>query len=262
MLGAKKHGSNSQYATFEAVNGGKLSIALKLDANGNVVEVSNVSSVHSKDGVKELERISFLDESKLRDYLRWVEKEKVSDWLGLPYEEERQDANPKLVSVAKVIEEFENSKIETEFLRTEDGTVYGWAVNGKIFLTPEGMNPNTPAHEYTHLWASMIEKNDPKLWSRIVEVMKESPTWNEVLLDEAYRDIHNNDSRMASEVLSRLSGEENYRRAMELAEREIKAADGIIEKAKKIALWGRIKQALADFWASVKGVFGFKDKAP
>ena len=149
-----------------------------------------------------------------------------------------------------------------DFLRTGDGTVYGWAVNGKIFLTPEGMNPNTPAHEYTHLWASMIEKNDPKLWSRIVEVMKESLTWNEVLLDEAYRDIHNNDSRMASEVLSRLSGEENYRRAMELAEREIKAADGIIEKAKKIALWGRIKQALADFWASVKGVFGFKDKAP
>ncbi|MBR4294145.1 MAG: hypothetical protein IKT53_04080 [Bacteroidaceae bacterium] len=148
------------------------------------------------------------------------------------------------------------------FLRTSDGSIYGWAVNGKIFLTPEGMNPNTPAHEYTHLWASMVEKNDPKLWSRIVEVMKESPTWNEVLLDEAYRDIHNNDSRMASEVLSRLSGEENYRRAMELAEREIKAADGIIEKAKKIALWGRIKQALADFWASVKGVFGFKDKAP
>ena len=148
------------------------------------------------------------------------------------------------------------------FLRTEDGTVYGWAVNGKIFLTPEGMNPNTPAHEYTHLWAAMVEKNDPKLWSRIVEAMKESPIWNEVLLDEAYRDIHNNDSRMASEVLSRLSGEENYRRAMEQAEQEIKAADGIIEKAKKIALWGRIKEALADFWTSVKGVFGFNDKAP
>ena len=149
-----------------------------------------------------------------------------------------------------------------QFLRTEDGTVYGWAVNGKIFLTPEGMNPNTPAHEYTHLWAAMVEKNNPKLWSRIVEAMKESPTWNEVLLDEAYSDIHNNDSRMASEVLSRLSGEENYRRAMERAEQEIKAADGIIEKAKKIALWGRIKQALADFWTSVKSVFGLTDKMP
>ena len=149
-----------------------------------------------------------------------------------------------------------------QFLRTEDGTVYGWAVNGKIYLTPDGMNPNTPAHEYTHLWAAMVEKNDPKLWNRIVEAMKESPTWNEVLLDEAYSDIHNNDSRMASEVLSRLSGEENYRRAMERAEQEIKAADGIIEKAKKIALWGRIKQALADFWTSVKSVFGLTDKMP
>lgn len=96
------------------VKGGKLSITLELDDAGNVVEVSNVSSVHSKDAVKELERLSVLDEETLNRNLRWVEKEKVSEWLGLPYEEERQDANPKLISVANVINNFENPTVESE----------------------------------------------------------------------------------------------------------------------------------------------------
>ncbi|MDR2233990.1 MAG: hypothetical protein LBE56_12835 [Tannerella sp.] len=36
----------------------KLSIAIKLDNQGNVVEISNISSVHGKDAVTELERLS------------------------------------------------------------------------------------------------------------------------------------------------------------------------------------------------------------
>lgn len=112
-----RHGEkfpNFAIVTELDVQGGKLAIALKLDENGDVVEVSNVSSVHSKDGLTEIERLSELGESKLKDYLRWVEKEKVSDWLGLPYEEERQEPNPKLVSVANVIDSFENPNISDE----------------------------------------------------------------------------------------------------------------------------------------------------
>lgn len=93
---------------------------------------------------------------------------------------------------------------------TANGTVYGWAVNGKVYLTPDGINPNTPVHEYTHLWASVMEKNNPEEWAKIVEGLKASSVWNEVLADEGYRDIWNNDNRVASEVLSRLAGRENY----------------------------------------------------
>ena len=94
-----KHGEshpNIVVVTELDVKGGKLSIALKLDENGEVVEVSNVSSVHSKDALTELSRLSLLEDDVLRNNLRWVEKEKVSDWLGLPYEEERTDSNPVL----------------------------------------------------------------------------------------------------------------------------------------------------------------------
>ena len=46
-------------------------------------------------------------------------------------------------------------------------------------------------------------------------VSEVSPAWAEVAADEAYRNIWNDDSRMASEVLARLSGGENYRRTMQ-----------------------------------------------
>ena len=133
-------------------------------------------------------------------------------------------------------------------LRTTDGKVYGWAVDGKIRLTPDGINPNTPVHEYAHLWGADVEKNNPKLWNEVVEAMKLSPVWNEVANDANYSNIHGNDSRMASEVLARLSGGENYRRTMEQAEKEIANANGVFEMAERISSWAKVKAALKSFW--------------
>ncbi len=43
-------------------------------------------------------------------------------------------------------------------LRTPDGVVYGYAQNGNIYLTEQGLNPNTPIHEYTHLWGRPMQQ--------------------------------------------------------------------------------------------------------
>ena len=138
----------------------------------------------------------------------------------------------------------------------KNGKVYGWAVDGKIRLTPDGINPNTPVHEYAHLWGADVEKSNPKLWNEVVEAMKLSPVWNEVANDVNYSNIHGNDSRMASEVLSRLSGRENYRRTMEEAEKEIANANGVFEKAEKVSAWAKVQDALRKFWDWVqKNVF-------
>lgn len=64
-----------------------------------------------------------LDKDSLKESLRWVEKEKVSEWLGLPYEEERQ-ANPKLYTIAKIIENFENPVISDKKSSEEEGIMY------------------------------------------------------------------------------------------------------------------------------------------
>jgi len=122
-----KHGLNHPnlaVVTNLNVKNGKLSVALILDKEGNVVEISNISSVHSKEAVRELDRLSIFSEDELKDALRWVDKKEVSDWLlRLPYEDERTKDNPKLESVAKVINNFENPKVLEENFG-ESGNLY------------------------------------------------------------------------------------------------------------------------------------------
>ena len=52
-------------------------------------------------------------------------------------------------------------------LRTPQGTIYGWSVNGKIYLTEAGLNPDTPIHEYTHLWAEAMMIKNKQGWNSI-----------------------------------------------------------------------------------------------
>ena len=84
-----------------------------------------------------------------------------------------------------------NSKAEQ--LKTPQGTVYGWTVNGKIYLTKDGLNPNTPIHEYTHLWADAMMKHNKKEWQSVKELLRDTPAWDEVLKDKNYQVIIDNE---------------------------------------------------------------------
>lgn len=112
---AYRHGlkyPNLVIVTEMDVKGGKLSVSLELDGDGHIVAISNIKSVHSKDAIKEVERLMDMGAESLHDNLKWVEKEEVSDWLlRLPYEDERTKDNPKLSSVANVLLSFQNPPI-------------------------------------------------------------------------------------------------------------------------------------------------------
>ena len=140
-----------------------------------------------------------------------------------------------------------------EFLRTGDGKVYGWHDKDGIHLTEEGFNPDTPAHEYTHGFMEMLRLTDPKKYGRVVEGLKVSETWQEVLGDEAYADIHGDETKVASEVAARLSGRENARRAQS----EFVQGD-IFSMANAIAIKERVKNALKTLWDTVAEWFGSK----
>jgi len=49
-----------------------------------------------------------------------------------------------------------------KFLRTKDGTVYGFTYKGKIYLDPKIADSNVAIHEFTHLWAEMYRKERPE----------------------------------------------------------------------------------------------------
>lgn len=115
---------------------GKLSVSLRLDENGNVVDMANISSVHGKDASVEIERLSEMGED-LKTALRYADKTKVSDWLmSSPYKEAGTPNHQKLLSVAKIINDFENPVIKGENFSTSTEDPNGDSV--KYRSVPEG----------------------------------------------------------------------------------------------------------------------------
>ena len=135
-----------------------------------------------------------------------------------------------------------------EFLRTPQGTVYGWTDGNKIYLTKDGINPETPIHEYTHIWAKAMMQNNPNGWNSIKDLLRETPIWNEVINDPNYADIRNDENAVTSEALSRMSGKENARRMEQEAQRLIDEAQGETAKADATNLIQRMRKALNEFW--------------
>ena len=145
-------------------------------------------------------------------------------------------------------------------LRTPQGTIYGWSVNGKIYLTEAGINPDTPIHEYTHLWAEAMMIKNKKGWDSIKVLLKDNLIWNEVVADANYSNIADNEDAVASEVLSRISGRKNATKMEEEAQRAIDEAKGVFKKAEATTILLNLKRAIKQFWHWVgKNVFGIKD---
>ena len=139
-------------------------------------------------------------------------------------------------------------------LRTTDGTVYGWTVGGKIYLNRDAMNPEAPLHEYTHLWDDMVREQNPELWSRGKELLKETPLWEEVMNDPAYADIRGDEDAVASEVHSRLTGRDGERLLKDMIENAKK--DGPLETARVVTMVERIRQWLRDMFKGLKSTLG------
>lgn len=134
------------------------------------------------------------------------------------------------------------------FMKRPNGTVYGWTDGKKIYLTEAGFNPNTPIHEYTHIWAKAMMQKNPKGWNSIKQLLKGTPIWNEVMNDANYSNIHNDEDAVASEALSRLSGSKNAAKMEQMAQKMIDEAKGTGQKLKVRGLIQNMKDALAKFW--------------
>ena len=145
-------------------------------------------------------------------------------------------------------------------LRTPQGTIYGWSVNGKIYLTEAGINPDTPIHEYTHLWAEAMMIKNKQGWNSIKSLLKDTPVWKEVIADPNYSNIKDNEDAVASEVLSRISGRKNAAKMEEEAQRAIDEAKGVFEKARATTILTNLKKALNSLWKWVsKNIFDVKE---
>ena len=94
-----------------------------------------------------------------------------------------------------------------QFMTDKNGEIYGFAHGGKIYLDPDLMNANTPAHEYTHLWDAYTRQTNLKLWERGKDIFRQTRLWNEVKGDPNYADIADDDDLLLSEVHARICGD-------------------------------------------------------
>ncbi len=144
-----------------------------------------------------------------------------------------------------------NSRSIPHPLRTPDGVVYGYARNGKIYLTARGLNPNTPIHEYTHLWVAAVRNRNAELYANLQDLFSRAnlpDMWAELDRDPHY--AHLSDEAKLSEIISRFSGKQGAARMEEEAQKHIDAArrQGKKPLAEAISLRERMRNLLQKLW--------------
>lgn len=139
------------------------------------------------------------------------------------------------------------------FFRTADGNAYGFTIGSKIYIDPRIATADTPIHEYAHLWASAMQKLNPKEWANIVKLMKGTPIWEEVKRN--YPEL-TNDNEIADEVLAFYSGSRGAERLREEHTKILKGNGNVVEKVKAINAIKRVREALKRFWKNVADWFG------
>ena len=142
----------------------------------------------------------------------------------------------------------EKAKAKLEEFRETNGVIYGYAVGNKIVLNENRFNANTPAHEFTHIWARVARENNPKLWEEGKKILKSTPEWAEVESDPLYKNIKGDEDAVASEVLARYVGKES--------EAFIQAyLDPTKKQARGPAIMEKIRKLIADLFDSVRSLF-------
>lgn len=70
------------------------------------------------------------------------------------------------------------------------GTVYGFVgTDNNVYINSEHMNPNTPIHEYGHLWIDIIERDNKALFDHGISLINDSVYMDRVNSNEYYKDL-------------------------------------------------------------------------
>ena len=263
-LGATRKGSNSEYVSFETKQGKIVTIRLanhnaKVSNFDNNGELSGISIVLSNKGNQGIVNDG---DAHIKEF--YYPEIKLNRAEGKPLVEILKSIKQALYSgeykdTTGLAEVQEVNVPRAEQMKTPSGTLYGWTVGGKIYLTKDGLNPNTPIHEYTHLWARAMKERNKEGWQSVKELLRDTPVWDEVLKDKNYQDILDDEDAIASEALSRISGKKNAEKMEAEARKMIDEAKDYVDKAKAISLLERMRSALKKFWNWVgKDLFGIK----
>lgn len=144
-----------------------------------------------------------------------------------------------------VIFDENNAKIVdyTKFAQGK-GVVYGYTDGKEIVLNQEHLNPNTPIHEYQHLWRTAAKEMNPELIAHGDELIKQTQLFADLKEDPNYK--HLSDDEICDEAFARLTGEDGAAILEQMAKDAIK--ENPLDTAKELTIINRLKNWLKKFW--------------
>lgn len=181
----------------------------------------------------------------LKSREKYQEERKVYEQKMSDYESSQELADWKQV-------QYDASR-NIRFFKDKEGTSYGFTVNDKIYVDPRIATAETPIHEYSHLWATAMQKANPKEWENIVGLMKNTSIWNEVKAN--YKDLHS-DNEIADEVLATYSGRAGAEKLRKIVNDSTGEGVSAIKKASIKRDVFFLESALKKFWQAMASFLG------
>ena len=142
---------------------------------------------------------------------------------------------------------------KVRLFKTTSGEVYGFVKDGKIYLDLKHATAETAIHEYTHLWASALRRVNPRAWKSIRKQLKGFELWADIA--SRYPELKGDEDALADEVLAQYSGKRGAQRIEEEMKKAENATD-LVGKARVLAAFNSLKEALKTFWTEVADFFG------
>lgn len=166
-------------------------------------------------------------------------------YTGIKYKAGRNFGGAEEGDTNYVIFKPEDMKIvdHTKFAQNK-GVVYGYTDGKEIVLNQEHLNPNTPIHEYQHLWRTAAKEMNPELIEHGDKLIMQTQLFADLKQDPNYN--HLTDEQICDEAFARLTGEDGAAILEQMAKDAIK--ENPLDTAKELSVINKLKEWLKKFW--------------
>lgn len=167
------------------------------------------------------------------------------DYTGIKYKAGRNFGGAEEGDTNYVIFNPKDMKIvdHTKFAQGK-GVVYGYTDGKEIVLNQEHLNPNTPIHEYQHLWRTAAKNMNPELIEHGDKLIMQTQLFADLKQDPNYN--HLTDEQICDEAFARLTGEDGAAILEQMAKDAIK--ENPLDTAKELSVINKLKEWLKKFW--------------
>ena len=170
---------------------------------------------------------------------------KDAGFVGVKVIAQRNTGGNKKGMMNYVIFDENNAQIvdHTKFAQGK-GVVYGYTDGKEIVLNQEHLNPNTPIHEYQHLWRTAAKNMNPELIEHGDKLIMQTQLFADLKQDPNYN--HLTDEQICDEAFARLTGEDGAAILEQMAKDAIK--ENPLDTAKELSVINKLKEWLKKFW--------------